>query len=63
MLLTDLEEFVREHRPHGKLRPDATSPTANGYSLSVACACGVVFERWITPTNAEIDLAMLARFN
>jgi hypothetical protein len=33
-LLADLEEFVRDHRPHGGMTGDA-----------VACACGVVFER------------------
>jgi hypothetical protein len=42
-LLADLEEFVRDHRPHGGMTGDATEPTANGYRLTVACACGVVF--------------------
>jgi hypothetical protein len=62
-LLSDLEEFVREHRPHGELQGDATPPTAKGYTVTVACPCGVTFERWITPMDAEIDLALLARFN
>jgi hypothetical protein len=26
---------------------DATEPAWNGYLLTVACPCGVVFERWI----------------
>jgi hypothetical protein len=26
---------------------DATEPTWNGYLLTVACACGAVFERWV----------------
>jgi hypothetical protein len=46
-LLAELEEFVRDHRPHGGMTGDATAP--NGYRLTVACACGVVFERWVTP--------------
>ena len=45
-LLAELEEFVGDHRPHGTLTCDATEPEWNGYLLTVACACGVVFERW-----------------
>jgi len=44
--LSDLEEFVHDHRPHGTLTGDATEPAWNGYLLTVACPCGVVFERW-----------------
>jgi len=62
-LLADLEEFVRDHRPHGGLSGEATEPSSNGYRLTVACACGVVFERWVTPEYAEMDLLRLPRFN
>ena len=55
-LLSNLEEFVHDHRPHGSLTLDATSPAWNGYLLTVACACGVRFERWITPADADADL-------
>jgi hypothetical protein len=48
-LLTDLEEFIADHRPHGALTADATAPAWNGYLLTVACPCGVVFGRWVTP--------------
>jgi hypothetical protein len=44
-LLAELEEFVQDHRPHGGMTADATEPTSRGYRLTVACACGVVFER------------------
>jgi hypothetical protein len=37
--------------------------TPNGSRLTVACPCGVTFERWITPEEAARDLAMLARWN
>jgi hypothetical protein len=47
-LLADLEDFVHDHRPHGPLTADATEPAWNGYLLTVACSCGVVFERWVT---------------
>jgi hypothetical protein len=29
----------------------------------MACPCGVVFERWITPEDAELDLLHFARLN
>ena len=62
-LLADLEDFVHDHRPHGPLTADATTPEWNGYRLSVACSCGVVFERWVTPWDAEMDLLRAAGLN
>ena len=44
---------TRDHRPHGTLTADATEPAWNGYLLTVACPCGVVFERWITPGRSR----------
>ena len=55
-LLVDLDEFVTIHRPHGALTGDATEPAGNGCLLTVACPCGVTFERWITPQDAAVDL-------
>ncbi len=48
-LLADLQDFVHDHRRHGSLTGDATEPAWNGYLVTVACPCGVVFERWVTP--------------
>jgi hypothetical protein len=48
-LLAELEEFVTDHRPHGPLTADATEPAWNGYLLTVACPCGVMFERGSRP--------------
>jgi len=62
-LLTDLQAFIQEHRAHGPLTAHATEPAWNGYLLTVACPCGVVFERWVTPEDAELDLLHLARLN
>ena len=42
------------------MNADATSPAWNGYRLTVACPCGVMFERWVTPLDAELDLLRLA---
>ena len=57
-LLADLEEFVADQRPHGTMAGDATTPARNGYRLTVACPCGIVFERWVTPQDAAIDLLL-----
>jgi hypothetical protein len=62
-LLTDLAEFVQDHRPHGRLTADATEPAWNGYLLSVACSCGVVCERWVTPEDAAGNFVELALRN
>ena len=62
-MLAELEEFVGDHRRHGTLTADATEPAWNGYLLTVACPCGVTFERWVTPLEAELDLLRAARLN
>jgi hypothetical protein len=62
-LLADLEQFVHDHRPHGGLTGDATKPAWNGYLLTVACPCGVVFERWVGPLDADADLIHWASLN
>jgi hypothetical protein len=62
-LLTDLADFIADHRPQGTLSADATAPAWNGYLLTVACPCGVVFERWVTREDADHDLLMMARQN
>jgi hypothetical protein len=59
-LFADLEEFVQDHRPHGSLAADATELAWNGYLLTAACSCGVVFERWVTPEDADADLLGIA---
>jgi hypothetical protein len=62
-LLADLENFIHDHRPHGPLTADASAPAWNGYQLTVACPCGVVFQRWATPEDAELDLLHFASLN
>jgi hypothetical protein len=36
------------------LTADTTEPAWNGDLLIVTCPCGVVFERWVTPEEAEV---------
>jgi hypothetical protein len=62
IVLTDLENFVTDHRPHGTLACDPTAPACNGYLLTVTCPCGVVFQRWVTPEE-DADLLLLASLN
>ena len=62
-LLADVANFLHNHRTHGSMAADATEPAWNGYLLTVACSCGVVFEQWVTPEDAELDLEHLARLN
>jgi hypothetical protein len=57
-LLADLPDFITDHGP---LTADATEPAWNGYLLTVACLCGVVFGRWVTPLDADADLISWAR--
>jgi hypothetical protein len=59
----DLEEFFHDHRAHGSLTADATTPAWNGYRLTLASSCGVMFERWITPEDADRDLVVMALRN
>jgi hypothetical protein len=61
--LADLEDFIHSHRPHGPVTTDATEPAWNGYLLTVAGTCGVVFERWVTLEDAELDLLRAAGLN
>jgi hypothetical protein len=51
MLLADLSDFMQDHRPHGGFTAEAGSPTVNGYRLTVACPCGVTFERCVTASG------------
>ena len=60
-LMAELEEFVTAHRPHGTWTADTGGLKPNGYRLEVACSCGVVVERCITPRDAGEDLAFLDR--
>jgi hypothetical protein len=58
VLFADLADFVTRHRPCGLLTGDATEPAPNGYMVTVACSCGVVFMRWVTPEEAMRELVM-----
>src|SRR4030095_2923302 len=48
-----------ENSAFGPLTADAPTPAWNSYLLTVACAYGVVFQQWVTPLDAEMDLICL----
>lgn len=55
-VIADLEAFVTRHRPCGALTGDATPPTVDGYTVTVSCSCGAVFERAVALDDAMADL-------
>lgn len=59
----EIAAFIRRDRGDSQLVGDATEPLPNGYQLTITCPCGVMFVRWVTPADAAIDLAALARRN
>lgn len=58
LAVTDLVEFIKRHSAHGTLNGDVTDVTGQGYSLTVACACGVTFTRWMNGTDAASHLVL-----
>ena len=55
-LEADLDHFGAVHRAHGHFAARVGDVTPNGYRLKVSCACGVTFERWVTPDDAVDDV-------
>ena len=53
---SEIEEFVQAHRPCGELSWWASLLTPQGYQVGIACPCGAVFDRWVTPQEADRDL-------
>lgn len=41
----ELESFIGDHRGQGSWTANLTPLASNGYLLTGACPCGVVFER------------------
>ncbi len=55
-IYTEVKQFVQAHRPCGDLTWWTTPATPQGYQVLVSCPCGVIFERWVLPQDAEEDL-------
>ena len=52
----ELEEFVQAHSPCGQLTFWESPLTPQGYQVRITCPCGMIFERWVLPQDAEDDL-------
>ena len=52
----EVQHFLEVHRACGEVTKEAGRPTADGYRIYVACACGAVLDRWVTPEDARHDL-------
>jgi hypothetical protein len=56
MVAEDLEAFVTAHQPHGPIEAGANDPDDWGYRAWAVCACGAIWQRWITDAEATADL-------
>ena len=56
--VSDLEMFLLLHSDHGRLTPLVGQRTLNGHRLEVACACGVMLGRWVTPEGRGVERAL-----
>ena len=61
--MTALDDLAAFLHSYGPLTVDATEPAWNGYLLTVTCPCGVVFERWVMPVDAEPDMLHSSSLN
>ncbi len=52
----DVRRFIEAHEGCGRVTRTAHPPTPKGYRIVVTCACGEVFDRWVTPAAARHDL-------
>lgn len=53
---SDIQQFIETHKACGKVTGQVQTPTAEGYCVSVTCACGEQMSRWVTPEAARQDL-------
>ena len=52
----EIQQFIALHRICGKVTGSVQSPSAEGYTVSVSCACGEELSRWVTPEAARYDM-------
>jgi hypothetical protein len=59
MGLVDVEGFTRQHGSCGTLTASTSSPTRSGSILTLTCACGATYERWVTAEEMKEGLSLL----
>jgi hypothetical protein len=52
----EVQQFLKEHQDCGEVTKEAGRPSSDGYQIHVACPCGAVLDRWVTPAAARHDL-------
>ena len=52
----ELQRFLEVHRDCGEVTKEMGRPSVDGYLIHVACPCGAVLDRWVTPEDARHDL-------
>jgi hypothetical protein len=57
----DVEEFGRQHTACGGITPSAAPQPAGGFLLTLTCACGATFDRWVTVEDAKKPLPLPPR--
>jgi hypothetical protein len=55
-IFPEVQRFLQAHRDCGEVTKEAGRPSADGYRIHVACPCGAVLDRWVTPAAARHDL-------
>ena len=55
-IFPEIQRFLTEHRDCGEPTKEAGRPSADGYRIHVACPCGALLDRWVTPEDARYDL-------
>ncbi len=53
---SEIQQFIESHKSCGQVTGHVQTPTPEGYSVSVTCACGKEMSRWVTPAAARYDL-------
>jgi hypothetical protein len=52
----ELKAFVADHRAHGPIEAGANEPDAHGYRAWAVCACGALWQRWVTDADATWEM-------
>ena len=55
-IFPEVQRFLAAHEKCGEVTKEAGRPSVDGYRIHVACPCGAVLDRWVTPADARHDL-------
>jgi hypothetical protein len=56
-IFPEVQRFLAAHEEcSGEVTKEAGRPSVDGYRIHVACPCGAVLDRWVTPADARHDL-------